>query len=269
MATVNSALRTLLAFVVVGMVGAAGWFGYSLYHAPQQALAEKQKELDGIRGELAEQSKLAQEKQVIIDGLELDIAAKEEEIARLDTAMRLLKVDHRLAELRVLRQEKNADTGRLASIVEFVEVNDDGAMIDKPRQFDIDGDLVYIECLVAKFEDRFVEASDLHRATSICFFQRIFSEFQEPSDGFELDRVGTRPTAYARGREMSDFERQIWNDFWSIANDRRQAEKLGIRAAHIEAPAIKVRPDKTYRLQLRASGGLTITPIDAPPDPGV
>jgi hypothetical protein len=59
---------------------------------------------------------------------------------------------------------------------------------------------------------------------------------------------------------MSDFEKQIWDDFWNIANDPQRAQQLGIRAAHGEAVSVQLRPGKTYRLQLRASGGLTITP---------
>lgn len=281
--TVNSALRTLLAFVVAGMIGAAGWFGYSLYHAPQKAIAAKQAELenaqsdlDQTRGELMAKAELVVKQQDTITNLNADMVRKDEriiaqdkQIARLETAMRLLKIDHRLADLKVLGQKEDAETGKTVSTVEFVEVNDDGGPIDEPRQFEIEGDLVYVECLVAKFEDKYVEASDLHRATSICLFQRIFGEFQEPSQGAVLDRVGARPNAYAGGGKISDFEQKIWDDFWNIANDRQRAKELGIRAAHIEAPGIKVRPGKTYRLLLRASGGLTITPLDTPGAPGI
>ena len=64
---------------------------------------------------------------------------------------------------------------------------------------------------------------------------------------------------------MSAFEERIWSEFWNIANDPRQAEELGIRAAHGEAPSIKVRPGKSYLIHLRASDGLSITPEDIRP----
>ncbi|MBN1854382.1 MAG: hypothetical protein JW829_16750 [Pirellulales bacterium] len=264
-ATANSALRTVLAFAVIGMVGTAGWFGYSAYNEPKKALQDKQAELDDALNALSEKNALVSQQRGTIEKLNRDIAVKDEQIARLDMALRLLKVDHRLAELRVIDQQEDSATGRLKSTIEFVEVNDEGVPLDTPRRFDIDGEMVYIEYLVAKFEDKYVEAADFQRATSICLFQRIFGEFQEPIDGYELDRVGARPTAYARGGKMSDFEQKIWDDFWNIASNPQRARELGIRAAHSEAPAIKVQPDRTYRLLLRASGGLSIQPIDSTP----
>ena len=59
---------------------------------------------------------------------------------------------------------------------------------------------------------------------------------------------------------MSDFEQQIWKDFWDIANDEERAREKGIRAAHGEEPYTQLREGKSYRLELRASGGLTIKP---------
>ena len=209
-----------MAFAVAGMIGAAGWFGYSLYHAPQKVIAAKQEELDHAqaeldqaRGELAVQEELVVEQQGTITSLNTEIVkkderivAQDEQIARLDTAMRLLKVDHRLAELRILQQKEDAETGKIFSTIEFVEVNDDGGTIDEPRRLEIEGDLVYVECLVAKFEDKYVESSDLHRATSICLFQRIFGEFQEPSrapcsTASGLDRM---PTPAAENSPISN-----------------------------------------------------------------
>lgn len=67
---------------------------------------------------------------------------------------------------------------------------------------------------------------------------------------------------------MSDFEREIWGDFWTIANDAERAEELGIRAAHGEVVYNKVQPGKRYKLELRSSGGLSMNPMaDDEPDP--
>jgi hypothetical protein len=77
-----------------------------------------------------------------------------------------------------------------------------------------------------------------------------------------LDTVGSRPTAYSRGTEMSEFERKIWNDFWLIANDPSRAAELGIVAAHGTAVGQRVRPGMTYEIELRATGDMTIKPID-------
>ena len=193
----------------------------------------------------------------------------DEKIARLDTALRLLKVNHRLARLTAVDQtlDTSGEEDQLYSIVEFEELNDDGQPIDEPRQFRIKGDVVYLDNWIVKFDDKYIEQSDLDRSTSLVLFRRIFGEFQNPNDGYLIDESGVRPTAYARGGRMSEFERKIWNDFWNIANDPAAARDLGIRAAHGDAVSIKVQKGKSYRVMLRASDGLSIVPEEAPADP--
>jgi hypothetical protein len=119
---------------------------------------------------------------------------------------------------------------------------------------------VYVDYLVVKFDDKYIEEKDIDRSTSLCLFSRIFGDQQKPIDGYALDETGSRPSAYARGGQMSDFEKSIWDDFWSIANDKAMAEEKGIRAAHGQALSMKVKKGKTYRIQLRASDGLSIVP---------
>ena len=101
------------------------------------------------------------------------------------------------------------------------------------------------------------------RSTSVCLFRRIFGEHQQPSEGFALDAKGSRPAAYSQGNEMSALERDIWANFWQYANDPARAQKTGIRAAHGEAPSVRLQMGKRYRVELRASGGLTIVAEDA------
>jgi len=275
--TLNSLLRTLLALTVVGLLSAGSWIGYRAYHADdlaleakERALADAQRQLAEQERRLAEQARTLQQQQAQIGQLRDDVAAKELRIARLDTALHLLKVDHRLAELTVVEQGVDPETREPYSSIRFVELDDRGQPIDAPRTFRLRGNVVYIDYWVVKFEDKYVEQSDLDRATSLCLFRRIFGEYQEPNDGYVLDRVGSRPPAYARGRQMSQFEQRIWSDFWEIANDPEQARAKGIRAAHGEAVSTQLRAGRKYRLLLRASGGLSITPAtdDVPPPPG-
>jgi hypothetical protein len=64
---------------------------------------------------------------------------------------------------------------------------------------------------------------------------------------------------------MPKFEREIWERFWDFANEPDKAQRAGIRAAHGEAPFVKLRAGKTYLIDLRASDGLTIKTQDTPP----
>jgi hypothetical protein len=272
--TFNTTLRTLLMLVLVGGAGWGGYKAYEIYNEPKQQLADKQAELDTFRKE-SNQKLEAQKKEITT--LTEQLADKTAQVERLEFSMRLLSVSRRLARLKVLSQEPIAGatatpspTGAgdgnssrdLLTKIEFVEVNESGDPIGEAKQFEIVGDMVYVDYLRVTFEDKFIEAMDLNRSTAIALFQRVFGEYQEPVEGFQLDTVGTRPTAYARGSEMSDFERKIWDDFWLIANDKQRASELGIVAAHGSAVGQRVRPGMTYEIELRSTGNMTIKPVD-------
>lgn len=292
-ATFNSLVRTILATAAVGGVGYAGWFVYDVYRSEGQELrkaeedlATAQSRLGTLEASLTEKDRLISDKEDAIRQLETGLKEKDKElhekeahivelndeveagrlrIDQLETALHLLKVDHRLAQIRVLEQTTDEETGKLRSEIEFREINDDGATIGPPRVFQIEGDLVYVDHWIVKFDERYVETSELNRSTSICLFQRIFGELQKPKDGFVLDEVGSRPNAYARGGKPSEFEQAIWDDFWNIANDPAKAREMGIRAAHGEAVAIRLRKGMTYQILLRASDGLSVTPVEDGP----
>lgn len=272
LSTINSLIRTALAAVIVGLVGAGGWYGYRMYNEGDLALKEKDKQLATVRDELktvqlqvGEQAQRLKEQDATIVTLHEDLRIKEEKIQKLDTSLRLLKVNHRVGWLTVLEQDVDPSTNQLYTVGQFVEVNDKGEAISEPKQFRINGDVVYIDNWVVKFDDEFVERAEIDRGTSLVLFRRIFGEHQPPTDGFAIDTVGSRPQAYGTDGVMSDFEKKIWEEFWTIANDESRAKELGIRAAHGEAPSMKLQKGKSYKVMLRASDGLSITPDSSPP----
>src|SRR4051812_3681045 len=279
---VNSAMRNVLLLVLIGGAGYGGYKAYDLYNEPQKQLKEKQTALDDLQTKFKQANDDLAARQKEIADLSVQLKDKIAEIDRLEVAMKLLHVQHRLARLTVLEQHEvpslipatpttgndvGASRPNLMTKIEFVDINDQGQPIGKPKTFDIKGDMIYVDYLTVKFEDKYIEKSDLERGTSIALFQRIFGEHQEPAKGFQLDTVGTRPTAYARGTQMSDFEKKIWDDFWLIANDNKRAQEFGIDAIQGKAVAIRAKPGKSYVIELQSTGDLTIRPIEskAPP----
>jgi len=265
LSTINSLLRTGLAIVLVGLLGAGGWYGYQLYNQGDLALQEKEQQLASVRFELAEQTRRLEVKDQEISALQVNLREKEERIQKLDTSLRLLKVNHRVGWITVQEQDIDPATNQLYTAGQFVEVNDKGELIGKPTSFRINGDVVYIDNWVVKFEDKYVERAEIDRSTSLVLFRRVFGEHQNPSEGIPIDTIGARPEAYGSDHQMSEFEQQIWADFWTIANDQAKAAELGIRAAHGEAPSMKLQKGKSYKVTLRASDGLSITPDSNPP----
>jgi len=246
--TVNSAVRTILLTAVVGIVAYGGYYGYSEYTKNERILKAQ-----------ADKIRLANEE---VDRLGREVIAKVAQIEKLETAMHLLKTDQRLAQLRVISIERDEQGNAVKSKLEFVELSPQGDPLSKPKPMELPGDVIYIDNWVIKFDDRYVEKGDIERGTSLCLFRRVFSEDTLPSEGITLDEVGMRPQAYSRGGAMSEFEKKLWDDFWEFANDPKKAAEMGIRAANGEAVSIKVREGKVYNIVLRASGGLSITPVD-------
>jgi cell division protein FtsB len=247
--TLNSAVRTLLATVVVAGVGFLSYLGYDIYSARDRAT----KELTDVKRAL-------QEREAKISSLNREIKEKDAQIEKLETAMRLLKSDSRVALLGVIDM-KTDEAGKVISTdIEFVEVDKEGRALDEPKRFTIMGDTVYIDSRVVKFADEYVERADLARGTSLVSFRGIFGRHQTPSDAFLLDKIDDVPAAYRRGKALTELEKKIWADFWAIANDPEKAKELGIRAAQGEAPSMKLERGKVYRIDLRSSDGLTIRP---------
>jgi hypothetical protein len=274
----NSAVRTVLGLVLVGGLGYGGWYGYSIFTEKDEAtnratkeLAEAKSALTRAENDILEKEQTLvrknvelQEQAVEINTLHVKVDEQKQEITKLDTSLRLLKVDQRVARLTVMDQSTNAD-GELFSLIEFQDLDESGEPLDQPKQFKIKGDIVYIDTWVVKFEDKYVEAADIERGTSLVLFRRLFGEFQEPQQGFLLDQTGQRPTAYARGSALSEFEKRIWDDFWNVANDENKQYELGIRAAHGEAPSYKIEKGATYIIKKRASAGLDFDRVPTPP----
>lgn len=288
--TLNSIVRTVVALVVVGGIGAAGYYGYRTYTSAERSSAQKdqqlqeaeqalaakdqqlavsRQELEQRQQELAEKDQLITKQTATITELNQDLEQKKAEIQRLETALRLHKMERRLARVSVLDVETDPQTKKTYAQIEFLELTPEGEPVGEARRFRIEGELVYVDYWVVKFEDKYVENADLERGTSICLFNRIFGEFQKPTEGFCLDEPGRRPGPYARGSVMSEFEKKIWDDFWQIANTPQQAAELGIRALHGDAVSIKVKKGKTYRIMVRASGGpeIEVGENGAPPPP--
>ena len=268
LSTLNSFMRTILAMIVLGALTVAGWFGYTTYNAKDIEARRRSRELAEVNEKLTQASRdlTAAQSQLALKTEQLNVANQRidqlnKDIENLNARLVLLKVDHRLARLTAVDQGTD-DDGEMYTVVEFVELNDEGQPIESPRQFRIRGDVVYIDNWIVKFDDKYVEEADIDRSTSLVLFRRIFGEMQQPIEGFPLDEAGRRPQAYARGGQMTDFEEKIWGDFWNIANDEAQAKELGIRAAHGQAVSMKLQKGKSYRVQLRASDGLSIVPED-------
>ena len=264
---INSAVRTFLVLVVVGGVGAGSWFAYSFLNANEaeakrtaEALAAARGDLDALNRNFNRRTSCCMRKDAEITTLNHRVEEQKQEIERLDTSLRLMKVNHRVARMTVLDQTTDAETNRTVSLIEFQELNEDGQPVGEPRQFRIQGDVVYVDSWVVKFEDKYVEKAEIDRSTSLVLFRRIFGEFQEPTDGFALDQAGSTAGSVQSWRENV---RTGETDLGGLLDScQRRAAPVATRNPRSpwRCPFHPRAQGRVYRIELRASDGLSIRP---------
>lgn len=257
------------AIAITSLVGLGGW--WTVFIRSQLMEGQRMGEAN------VELEREVSEKEERIFELDNEVIAKSEEIGRLsteledaraqiqelETAMWLLKLNHRVARFTVIEQTIDHEDPHLVHTrVEFVELGPEGEPVRAPRVIEVKGKQLYVEGLVIKFDDSFVEGGDLLRGSSVAILKRAFSEHQAPSEGTPLDTPRMHPLP-GHDDDLGDpFYEDLWEGFWDYANDPEAAAEKGVRAMHAEAPSIELREGKTYRVELRASGGLTIRAED-------
>jgi hypothetical protein len=212
----------LVAIAVVGV-----YLAYELVIAPRQALQDRIRELE-------------QDKQ------------------RLETYVKILEHTERRARIEVLKQVADPQE-KQETTIQFTETDDSGKPISPSRDITLPDSEVYIDTLVIKFEDHFVESNDPLKSQALMLFRRLFSSTMRPEDGFSIDTPGEAPEIYAV-RAPSSFEKDLWKRFWEIANDANLAKQYGVRAIHGDAPYMRMEPDRVYEVLLRSTGEVIITP---------
>lgn len=173
-----------------------------------------------------------------------------------------LEADRRVA--RILVTSQKVVGGQLKTTLLFQETAPDGH--DLPaRQFTINGDEAHFDAEVIKFKDQYVESADPLRGQAIMLFVRVYGADQSPNSGYPIDAPNTIPDFY-RGQDpqLSDLQKDLWTNFWTLYNDQDARESRGIRAMNGQGLYGQFLPGHIYTITLRASGDGSIeeTPID-------
>ena len=243
---------------VLGVVSYGGWFGYTNYIKPG---AEAKKAM----ADLADLKAKFEEKEAALKETAQALEASEEDNERLETSMKLLKIQRRLANVTVLETGKD-DEGNPFMEVGFTEVDERGEQVGSTRNFTIKGEFLYLDGWVVTFEDKYVEGNDELRAASLFVFKSIYGDQEKPADGQSLDMnsADSGPPGIYKSAKKVAFEQKIWGDFWKVSNDEGLQKEYGIRAAYGHSSYVKGIEGKTYRAHIRASGAMTLTPIEEP-----
>ncbi len=197
------------------------------------------------------------------------IASLDKENGRLKTYLKLLEFTERRAQLEVISQTKD-EAGETVNKLRFTELDPQGGVIGEQRLVELKGDEVYIDTLVIKFEDHFVEQADPLKGKALLLFRRIFTNRVKPDDGYILDRHGVAPEIYAARTAPSSFEQELWTRFWDVANNEALAKQSGVKAMHGQAIYGRLLPNMVYTLLMRSTGEVILpTPKEPQPNPSL
>jgi hypothetical protein len=176
---------------------------------------------------------------------------------QLKQVVQRLEAERRVAD--VIVTDQAGEGGAQKTTLLFVEYARDGSPLPA-RRFTIDGNVAHVDAVVVKFDRDFVRDNDPLRGHSLALFTRLYGENQPPDKAFRIDPPGGIPDVY-RGADpyVTDFERELWSNFWKLADDEAYRKSHGVRVAQGEGVWVPFHADKLYTLTLDSDGGLNIT----------
>jgi len=190
------------------------------------------------------------------NSVQAELQREQQRTAELRQIVQRLEAERRVADV-IVTDQKTID-GFLRTSILFVEYARDGTSLP-PKRFTVEGKTVHLDAMVIKFDGKFVEQNDPLRGHSIALFTRLYGDRQTPADGFTVDEPGQVPGIYKTTEpELSEFEKELWQNFWRLADDPSYRAAMGVRTAQGEGVWRPFEPDRLYTITLESNGGLNI-----------
>jgi hypothetical protein len=173
-----------------------------------------------------------------------------------------LKADSRVAEVLVTGVKKD-ESGRELTTIKFLEYDAAGKPLP-PKYFTFRGNLIQFQSLVIRFDDFYVEKGDPLKGKSAYLFMKAFVLAGPQTQEFEITQVNSIPDGYKIEGLTDSFEGRLWKRFWRYALDKKEADRLGIKNAQIEAPGSRFMPGTIYTIKIEHDGGMRIDTVPVP-----
>ncbi|HEY7120070.1 MAG TPA: hypothetical protein VH475_26015 [Tepidisphaeraceae bacterium] len=222
-------MRATYRILVLAILVAAGSVGYWYYHNPFSPAVQIQR--------------------------------LEAEKRQLQDIVQRLTDERRVAEMIVTDQKRTADGLGVETTLLFVEQARDGSPLPA-KSFTVKGDEVWVAGLSIRFEQGFVEKGDALRGRGIMLFTKIFGQDQTPAQGLAIDEPGKIPDVYrgdpAKVARVTEFERELWQNFWRLVDDKAYRAEKGVATAGGKAVYFKAMPERLYHVTLDVSGNPTV-----------
>ena len=173
----------------------------------------------------------------------------------LKEVIKRLEADTRIAEVLVTGVRYNEKTGKNETTIKFLEYNTQGNPLD-PKYFTFTGNLIQFQSLVIRFNDNLIRKGDKLSGKSAYFFWKVFVLDGENTKEYDITHLEEIPGGYSI--EGSEYEKELWQKFWTYALDPAHRDKMGIKNAQIEAPGTMFIPGVLYTIKIEHDGGMRI-----------
>lgn len=176
-----------------------------------------------------------------------------------------LEADSRLAEILVTGVNYGEKSKKTFTTIKFLEYDTKGLPLE-PKYFTFSGNIIQFQSLVVRFDDIYVRKADKLRGKSIYLFRKVFMLDGKNTQEYDITKANEIPEGYKLYPVNDKFEKKIWENFWRFALDPKEANKMGIKNAQIEAPGTMFIPGMLYTIKIEHDGGMR---IDASPLPRI
>jgi len=170
----------------------------------------------------------------------------------LKQAITNLTDEEQIGYAKVISQEKR--DGRVFTTVRFVETAR-GDKLQKilERDYTIEGDIVHLDALIVKFDDKMVMDGN---AKSLYLWRRVYGEKTAPGDGLVIEEPGKEPQRYSDLLSILPIKQRelFWSNIWELANDPDRLEQYGIKAIYGNAVYSKLKEELVYIFKISTAG---------------
>lgn len=168
-----------------------------------------------------------------------------------------LTAESRVAEVIVTDVKRDPKTKKTYTTIKFLEYDTKLRPL-APEYFTFSGDIIQFQSMVIRFDDFYVKKGHPLKGKSAYLFMKAFMLTDKGAEVYNITRINEIPSGYKVEGAKNNFERRLWEKFWQYALEPKEAKRIGIKNAQIEAPGTKFIPGMVYTIKLEHDGGLRI-----------
>lgn len=175
-----------------------------------------------------------------------------------------LTADSRVAEVIVTDVKRDPKAKKTYTTIKFLEYDTKLKPLE-PRYFTFSGNIIQFQSMVIRFDDFYVKKGHPLKGKSAYLFLKAFMLTDKGAETFDITRISEIPSGYEVEGANNNFERKLWQRFWEYALNPKEAKRIGIKNAQIEAPGTKFIQGMIYTIKIEHDGGLRIDSQPIPP----